>query len=364
MKLGARVLKTGVAIVFALFLAELLNVPSHVFAAIAAIFAIQPSIYRSYLTIIEQIQGNLIGATIAVLFGLVFGHHIVAVGIAAIIVLGIMMKLKLEKSISLALVTVIAIMEVPGDDFLTFGLIRFGTVMLGVFAAFTVNLVFLPPKYEVKLFKKINSVQDDIIRWARLAVRQASEHTSTKMAITKLQSRLNELDTMYGFFKEERSYFKNQKYVKARKLVVYRQMLTTSKKSLELLMRLHKHENELGKLPAQFQLIIQERLDFLLTYHEQLLLKYTGKLRPEHSKWTRHEEYLQGSELMEQFIKQIVLAQEEATEDEQFSSYHLLYILSRILDYEENLEHLDTLIVSYRSYHSDEKNLDLESDFY
>ena len=164
MKLGARVLKTGVAIVFALFLAELLNVPSPVFAGIAAVFAIQPSIYRSFLTILEQIQGNIIGAIIAVSFGLIFGHHIVAIGIAAIIVIGLMMKLKLEKSISLALVTVIAIMEVPGDEFVMFGLIRFGTVMLGVFAAFIVNLIFLPPKYEIKLFKSINAVQDDIIR--------------------------------------------------------------------------------------------------------------------------------------------------------------------------------------------------------
>lgn len=364
MKLGARVLKTGVAIVFALFLAELLNAPSPVFAGIAAVFAIQPSIYRSFLTILEQIQANVIGAVIAVCFGLIFGHHIVAIGIAAIIVIGLMMKLKLEKSISLALVTVIAIMEVPGDDFVLFGLIRFGTVMLGVFAAFIVNLIFLPPKYEVKLFKNINSVQDDIIRWTRLAVRQASEHVSTKITITKLKARLSELNTMYDFFKEERSYVKKQQYAKARKLVVYRQMILTSKKSYELLIRLHKHENELGKLPKQFQLIIQERLDFLLMYHEQLLLKYTGKLRPEHSKWTRHEEYLQGAELMEQFIKQIAAAQEEATEDEQFSSYHLLYILSRILDYEENLEHLDTLIVSYRNHHSKEIHIDLESEFY
>jgi len=74
MKLGARVLKTGVAIVFALFLAELLQLPAPIFAGIAAIFAIQPSIYRSYLTIIEQMQANIIGATIAVIFGLVFGH--------------------------------------------------------------------------------------------------------------------------------------------------------------------------------------------------------------------------------------------------------------------------------------------------
>jgi len=363
MKLGARVLKTGVAIMFALLLAELLNLPSPVFAGIAAIFAIQPSIYRSYLTILEQIQGNLIGATVAVIFSLLFGHHLVAIGIAAIIVIGLMIKFNLEKSLTLALVTVVAIMEIQGDDFLSFALLRFGTVMVGVFAAFIVNLVFIPPRYEVKLFKNINALQDDIIRWTRLAVRQASEYTSTKMALKKLMSRMNEVDNLYDFYKEERHYFRNQKFVKARKLVVYRQMITTSKKSVELLNRLHKHENELASLPDQFRLMIQERLDFLLTYHEQLFLKYTGKLKPEHSQWAQNEEYLQRNEVMEIFIKQIALAQE--LEDEQeFSSYHLLYILSRILDYEENLEHLDTLIVSYRSYHGEEKNIDLEEEFY
>ena len=363
MKLGARVLKTGVAITFALLLAELLNLPSPVFAGIAAIFAIQPSIYRSYLTILEQIQGNLIGATVAVIFSLLFGHHLVAIGIAAIIVIGLMIKFNLEKSLTLALVTVVAIMEIQGDDFLSFALLRFGTVMVGVFAAFIVNLVFIPPRYEVKLFKNINALQDDIIRWTRLAVRQASEHTSTKMALKKLMSRMSEVDNLYDFYKEERHYFRNQKFVKARKLVVYRQMITTSKKSVELLNRLHKHENELANLPEQFRLMIQERLDFLLTYHEQLFLKYTGKLKPEHSQWAQNEEYLQRNEVMEIFIKQIALAQE--LEDEQeFSSYHLLYILSRILDYEENLEHLDTLIVSYRSYHGEEKNIDLEEEFY
>lgn len=364
MKLGARVLKTGVAIVFALFLAELLNLPSPIFAGIAAIFAIQPTLYRSYLTILEQVQGNLIGAAIAVIFGLVFGHQLVAIGIAAVLVIGIMLKLKLEKSMSLALVTLIAILEVQGDDFLWFGLIRFSTVMVGVLAAFIVNLVFIPPKYEVKLFKQINSLQDDIIRWTRLAVRQASEHTSTKMALTKLNGRLEGLNSLYSLYREERYYRKRDIYAKARKLVLYRQMLLTTKKSLELLQRLHIHENELSNLPENLLLMVQERLDFLLTYHEQLLLKYTGKLRPEHSKWTRNENYVQSHQILDVFIDYIAEMKERQAEGEQFSNYHLLYILSRILDYEENLEHLDTLIVSYRSYHGKEKNIDLETDFY
>ncbi|WP_042478973.1 FUSC family protein [Bacillus ndiopicus] len=363
MKFGARILKTGVAIVFALFLAELFHLPSPVFAGIAAIFAIQPSIYRSYLTILEQIQGNLIGAIVAVVFGLIFGHHLVAIGIAAILVIGIAMKFKLEKSLTLALVTVVAIMEFQGDDFLTFALIRFTTVMIGVFAAFIVNFIFLPPRYEIKLFTNINSMQDDIIRWTRLAVRQASEHTSTKTALTKLKSRLSQIDVLYELYKEERRYLKNQKYVKARKLVIYRQMITTSKKSLELLQRLHKHENELSNLPETILMLIQERVDLLLTYHEQLLLKFTGKLRADHSTWVRQEEHLQRTEVMDLFIKQITIAKETEGEEE-FSSYHLLYILSRILDYEENLEHLDKLIMSYRNHHSEEANIDLETEFY
>jgi uncharacterized membrane protein YgaE (UPF0421/DUF939 family) len=363
MKLGARVLKTGVAIVFALFIAELLNVPSPVFAGIAAIFAIQPSIYRSYLTIVEQIQGNLIGAIIAVIFGLLFGHHIVAIGIAAIIVIGIMMKLKLEKAITLAIVTLIVIMEFQGDEFMTFALIRFSTIMIGVFAAFIVNLVFIPPKYEVKLFRAIYTLQDDIIRWTRLAVRQASEHTSTKTALRKIKNRMDNIDTMYGLYREERRYLRKNRMAKSRKLVIYRQMLTTTKKSYELLQRLHKHENELVKLPETIQVLIQERLDGLLTYHEQLLLKYTGKLKPEHSNWHATEQYMHGNEVMDLFIDYISSKKLDDSFEE-LTSYHLLYILSRILDYEENLEHLDTLIVSYRNYHSKETNIDLEQEFY
>lgn len=361
MQLGARVLKTGVAIVLALYVAELLHLPAPVFAGIAAIFAIQPSIYRSYLTIMEQIQGNIIGATVAVIFGLLFGHEIVAIGIAAILVIGIMLKMKLENALSLALVTLVAIMVYQGNDFLEFGIIRFLTVMVGVFAAFVVNLIFLPPKYEIKLFSMIYELQDNIIRWLRLAIRHASEHTSTKKAISKFDKELTQIKKMYDLFKEERYYTKAKRYQKARKLVIYRQMITTTTKSLELLHRLHKHENELTNLPDSFRDLIVEWLDYLLTFHEQLLLKYTGKLKPEHSHF--EENPLKHSEVMEPLIKQILYENKRENEEE-FSSYHLFYIFSRLLDYEENLEHLDTLIVSYQNYHSKEKNIELEKEIY
>lgn len=206
MKLGARILKTGVAIVFAFYLAEWLHLPSPIFAGIAAIFAIQPSIYRSYKTIIEQIQGNVIGAVSAVVFASIFGVEPVVAGFAVIVTLLIMMKLKLTSSVSLALVTVIVIMEGQKfdhfDEFLLFAVIRFTTVMIGVLAAFIVNLVFLPPKYETRLFASTKYLQDDITRWIRLAVRQASEHTSTKQSVRTLRGHQKSSTKFMHFIKK------------------------------------------------------------------------------------------------------------------------------------------------------------------
>ncbi|WP_203249326.1 MULTISPECIES: aromatic acid exporter family protein [Sporosarcina] len=360
MKLGARIFKTGIAIVFALFLAELLQLPNPLFAGIAAIFAIQPTIYRSYLTIIEQIQGNLIGAVTAVTFVLLFGHQLVVIGLAAVIIILIMIKLGLEKSISLALVVMIAIMEIKGDEFLSFALLRFLTILIGVLAAFVVNLLFMPPKYETKLFESIHLAQDEIIRWTRLAGRQASEHIATKKSLKKLAERLTQVEEFYLLFKEERSYFKKNSRTKARKLVIYRQMVATSKSSYDVLKRLHQFENELIKLPEHFRMMVQERLDTLLTYHEQLHLKFVGKLKVDKESASQNDDYIQRHEVMEIFAKEIGITKEE----EEFSTYHLLHVLSSILNYEEQLEHLDMLIVSFQKYHNNEMNMKLEEEIY
>lgn len=355
MKLGARIFKTGIAIVLALFLAELFHLPHPVFAGIAAIFAVQPSIYRSYLKIVELIQGNIIGAVVAVLFVLTFGHNLITIGLAAVIIILIMIKLKLETSITMALVMMIAIMEIQSEEFLMFAMMRFFTIVIGVLSSFFVNLVFLPPKYETKLYRSILKTQDEIIRWTRLAGRQASEHIATQTSLKKLKGRLNEIETTFLLYKEERSYLKKTTRKKTRKLVIYRQMISTSRSSYQVLKRLHQYENEIIDLPEHFRMMIQERLDTLLTYHEQLHLKFAGQIKVDNTSISISEDYVQRHEVMEIFIKEIALAKEE----EEFSSYHLLHVLSAILSYEEELEHLDTLILSFLKHHTDDMNTDL-----
>jgi uncharacterized membrane protein YgaE (UPF0421/DUF939 family) len=356
MKLGARILKTGIAIVLSLYLGQLLHSPSPVFAGIAAIFAIQPTIYRSYLTIIEQIQGNIIGALLAVIFVILLGNHIIVIGLAAIIVIGINLKLKLENTIGLSLVTLLSIMETPGGNFIPFAGIRFSTIMIGVFSAFIVNLVFMPPKYENKLYFCVTNTTEEIIRWIRLSTRHDFDHNLLKTDIDKLKENTLQMSLFYSMYKEERSYFKKNSLEKSRKLVIYRQMHSAAKKALETLKKLHRFENELLHLPEKFQLSIQEQLDCLIYHHEQLMLRFIGKI-PNPPADTESSNCMNNKELIDLFL----VHQQKYTDHDNLHHYHTMQIVASIIDYGEQVEHLDTLITSFHSYHHNEVSIDEKS---
>ncbi|KPD36973.1 hypothetical protein AN475_08010 [Bacillus amyloliquefaciens] len=354
MKLGARIFKTGIAITLALYLASWIGLPSPIFAGIAAIFAIQPSIYRSFLIIIDQVQANIIGAVIATVFGLIFGPSPIMIGLTAVIVITIMLKLKIEHTISIALVTVIAILETPGNSFLTFALIRTSTVILGVLSSFIVNLVFLPPKYETKLTHHTVEYTDEIMKWIRLTMRQSTEHSILKEDIEKLKEKMMKLDHTYLLYKEERSYFKKTTYVKSRKLVLFRQAIITANRALDTLKKLHRYENEIYHMPEEFQETLTEEIDYLLHWHERILMRTVGKIKP-------HDDDAEESIRYKQLLTKSFLKNQQNCEDE-LLDYNMLSIMAAVAEYREQLEHLDTLITSFQTYHPKDSELETDED--
>ncbi|WP_243291548.1 aromatic acid exporter family protein [Bacillus sp. FJAT-47783] len=356
MKLGARILKTGIAITMALLIATILQLPSPAFAGIAAIFAVQPSIYKSYQTVIEQIQANLIGAIVAVLFGFFFGTNPLIIGLAAIIIISICLKLKLENTISIALVTAIAILETTGDNFISIASIRFFTILLGVLSAFLVNLVFIPPKYEARLYQKISNITEEIIKWIRMNLRQASEYGTLKGDIDRIKDQLIKLDQLFLLYKEERTYRKTKIYPKSRKLVLYRQLITTTSRAFYTLRKLHRLENELHQMPLDFQEILISELDVLLNQHEQALLKFAKKIKADKTIESSIINTFHKEKLVQTFLDY-----EKACEDPS-CFHHLLPLVASIVDYHDHLEHLNTLINSYQHYHQNENDLCIAGD--
>ncbi|KAB7704126.1 aromatic acid exporter family protein [Bacillus aerolatus] len=358
MKLGARIFKTGIAIVLALFVSTLLGLPTPVFAGIAAVFAIQPTIYRSYLTFIQHLQANVIGAVVAISFVLLFGNHILIVGLAAIVAIILMLYLRLEQSIGLALVTLMVIMEVQNEHFIQFASIRFLTVMIGVLSASIVNLIFLPPKYETKLFGQINHVTEDTLKWIRLSLRNGTDYHVLKKDISKIRERLINIDNLYLMYKEERSTLKRNITSKKRKMVLYRKMILSTRRSYDILRRMNQFENELSHLTPELQKTLVDYLDSLMSFHEHLLLRFIGKVKSTTEMEEVFELWVDREEFMSLFTAEI----KSGTSDEATSSIHLLHILSSVLEYGENLEHLDQLITSFSKFHPEDELPEFQED--
>ncbi|MBN3543781.1 FUSC family protein [Fictibacillus barbaricus] len=351
MKLGARMIKTGLAISLSIYLAMLFQLDQPVYAAIAATFAIQPSIYRSYQTILEQVQGNLVGALFAIIFVILLGNNPFVIGFVVVLVIAAHLKMKIEKTIPLSIVTVIVIMESHTENFIGFAVDRFLLIMLGVLSAFLVNLVFMPPKYETKLYYKISDHTDEIIKWIRMITRHASEHSAIKEDLTHLKENRFKMDQYYLLYKEERTYFRSNKYSKTRKLVLYRQMIHTTNKALELLKSLHSHENELYNMPEPLQELIQLKLDGLTNFHEQMLLKYTDKIRAQHT-------LEMDAEINKKALMKCIMTYYNSPENEEW--IELFPVFALIIDYSDQLEHLNTLVESFKNYHQDDSEVQLD----
>src|SRR5699024_3237919 len=113
MRFGARVFKTGITVVLTLFITSILGLEPTLIAGIAAVFALQPNVHRSLKRTWEQFQGNTLGAISAIVMVLLFGNNIIVIGLTVILVLAVLLFFNLQSVSTLAVVTMIAIMDAP-----------------------------------------------------------------------------------------------------------------------------------------------------------------------------------------------------------------------------------------------------------
>ncbi len=79
-------------------------------------------------------------------------------------------------------------------DFLEAAGIRFSLVMIGVLSSLVVNLLFIPPKYETKMYHNCFNITSDIFKWIRLELNAVSEYQIVKKDIESLRTRVVTLD--------------------------------------------------------------------------------------------------------------------------------------------------------------------------
>lgn len=278
MKLGPRVIKTGIAVTFALYICSVLNLESAVFAGIAAIFTIQPSIYRTWKQVWNQVQTNVLGAIIAFL-GLYFlGNDPFSIGLVIIILISISLKLKMGETISLTVVTVLAIMSAPGNEDWLFALNRFIVTFIGMATALLVNIFVYPPNYKKNYVTKVNEIFQSMSILIRTAISDEMTEKCFKEQMEKLENDILLLDEQFMLFDEERENMAKLNNMDVREIVVFKQMFKSLQQGFIVLEDIDSFYFSCKPTPEENQLFDQQ-LEYLIKYHELFLLKYDGKIK-------------------------------------------------------------------------------------
>ena len=71
---------------------------------------------------------------------------------------------------------------------------RFILVMIGVVSASVVNLIFLPPKFETKIYHNSVNIASDIFIWFKLVLNDASDYHQIKEDGEQIESRISKLE--------------------------------------------------------------------------------------------------------------------------------------------------------------------------
>ncbi|MFD6440391.1 aromatic acid exporter family protein [Peribacillus sp. NPDC060186] len=339
MTLGPRVLKTGIAVTLALLICSILNLQPAVFAGVAAVFTIQPSIYRTWRHLFDQIITNVIGALTA-LFSIHFlGDSPIMIGLIMILVISLCLKLKMESTIPLTLVTVLAIMSAPGNESLHFILNRCLIILVGIVCAMIVNIAIFPPKYKRNYLDKVQSTFNNLSLLMRTAFSKEMKAKSFQEHYTKLIKDISKLEEQYKIFDEERGNLVKLNQLDVREIVVFKQMLKTIKQGEQVLENIDEHYFQ-SKTNEEENHLFDQHLEELIKGHEYLLLKYEGKIKGED--YHTENDMMKKSEIYFERALEIYSQNKE-------HKLRTMIIASSIVEYSLQLRRLSRLIDQYQT---------------
>lgn len=354
MRIGARVLKTGLAITLSIFLSIFL-IPenSAVMAAIAAVTTTAPTVKKSFEMFNRRILANIIGGVVAVIALMILGKHPVMVGVAAIFLISILNILNLGDVLTLAVITLVAIMSSDANDLYLSAFYRVIETIVGVTVSFLVNSLIYPPQYDTKFYDMVVELNNELIVLMRAALRKNIPFTIMEKDLSWAHKSYTELNNLFDMIHEEVIFPKSKRTQIGRKLVIYRHFLATTQACIHLLEMIHKHDHVYKTFPLELQVLVRERLELLLNGHEQILLKFHGRIPADQVNFmTVDKKYRQN--YIKKFYQQM-LAELDRDEDIYDAEVNgIAHLMSAIYQYEEKIFALNHIMTIYRQRYDQE----------
>lgn len=218
MKIGARIIKTGIAVMITMYICKLLNLEPAVFGAVSAVINMQPSVYLTLKTARDQVIVHILGVVVGLAFGYLAGGNPLSMGITTILIITLYMKLKLQNGILMGIVAAIFILSSAPDQFLFHAFNRSAVIFIGLLVAMVINVTLWPPRYGRLFIEKLRESNDEAVSYFCQAVHDFAslENQEIPMPVMKRENvlKLNQESRILGghFRREKKDYHENYIY--------------------------------------------------------------------------------------------------------------------------------------------------------
>ncbi len=141
---GARVIKTSLAVTISILIAKSLHLYTYQFAGIVAVLSVQPSLYRSLRNGMQQTASAVLGAVTGAVAAFTVGGNFLSMGLIAFLLMVLHVRIKWTNSILVAVVIAINTMGTAGLHFWEAALNQISLVLIGIGVGTLINLIHKP----------------------------------------------------------------------------------------------------------------------------------------------------------------------------------------------------------------------------
>lgn len=168
---GLRTIKTGLAVMLALAVAQLMNSAMPIFAAIGAIVAMSRTLGDALTACLTQLAGTVCGCVIGILFLLLLpAQSPVVIGLGIVLVIAVTVRLKLQFATPLSCIVFVSICLYQMGDPTLYAVGRFIDTSVGLIIALAVNMLIKPYNNRGRIGKVLTHFEQALPDYLRTRV--------------------------------------------------------------------------------------------------------------------------------------------------------------------------------------------------
>lgn len=261
-KLPLRIIKTCISLFISYITLPLFTPFTPFFAGIGAMRGLRESMSLSVSALKEQTIANLIGMTVAFIFGIFFGSSAITATLAVFVLFLIIKHLGWHDSYVVAAITMTSILLLANDNYMLFlrGFDRVFATLYGMLVAFVINFFVFKPNFESDInegLKRVFEIDND---WLNFNEKRLEIIEEMEVLISKLSDTFELATADYEFNKT--FFFKNQQNVNF--LFHYLQLLKLRRSLMQAVVEHYEYVNE------EFESFYDSILSFEHEYIKQL----------------------------------------------------------------------------------------------